>query len=125
MILTPGIPVINGFAGFYIGTHNIKCSRAAFEGCKVKRIVLQRNLTVAEIFIIDVTGCKQGIKTTVTLILTVFQVVADGAADLSGNIITAKCGTGRNTDYSIIGNSVFHHHIHDSRRKETAHGASL
>ena len=125
MILPSRILMINRFTGFYVGTHHIKCSRAAFEGCKVKRIVLQRNLTVAEIFIIDVAGCKQGIKTTVTLIPTVFQVVADGTADLSGNIITAKCGTGRNTDYSIIGNSIFHHHIHDSSRKETAHGASF
>ena len=117
--------VVDGVTGAHIGADHEEIHRILCKGLCVEGVQLFRHGVVAELLAVQVAGMQQVAEAGIALILTVFGVVADGAADLVRLIIAAEHRTGRHTNGTVQHDAVLHQHIQNTRSEHAAHGAAF
>ena len=125
MVLPPGVLVVNGHSGFYIGADHIEFHRITFIGVKIKHIQFAGNLAIAEFCVINIAGFDQRMDAAIARIVTEPHIVPQYPPNLPGLIITPKGSTGRDADGTVKCNPLLHQHIHDPCGKQSPHGAAL
>ena len=117
--------VVDGAAGPDVGADDKEIHGGLRKRLFVKRIELFGNVMIAELLAVQVAGAQQILEAGVALVVAVLGVVADGAADLVGLVVTAEHRARRHADGAVHGDPVFHQNIQNACGKHPPHGAAF
>ena len=117
--------VVDGVTGAHVGADNKKVHGVFPEGLFVKGVQFFRHGVVAELLAVQVAGAQQVAEAGIALIVAVFGVVADGAADLMRLVIAAEHRPGRHADGTVQHDVMFHQYIQNACGEHAAHGAAF
>ena len=117
--------VVDRVAGVQVGADDKEVHGRSAEGLFIEGVQLFRHLVVAEILAVEVAGAQQIAEAGVALVVAIFGVVADDAADLVRLEVAAEHRARRHADGAIGGEAVLHQDIQNACGEHPPHGTAL
>ena len=117
--------MVDRVAGVQVGADDKEVHGRSAEGLFIEGIQLFRHLVVAEILAVEVAGAQQIAEAGVALVVAIFGVVADDAADLVRLEVAAEHCARRHADGAVGGEAVLHQDIQNACGEHPPHGTAL